>query len=226
MSIRCNPGALKGVPEEVMDSFYAADPVIVDLERQSQELRAEIKRQYRFIKRAPKKKGKEYGDFEGKLRNAKRDLKREIDDACRRGYFFRIHNEMMKRQLEREQHLATVEKDVKDVEPGIEHQLEERTRLQQVLCDLSKVLNPQEVVARKIFAINLMVALASRPELQTHKPRSTRAPKPAPKKSLPNLLCNFKNFPLSVRRLCVYFVWGISSFHTNSGRFASAGFHT
>ncbi|PVH72161.1 hypothetical protein DL98DRAFT_553311 [Cadophora sp. DSE1049] len=161
MSIRCNPGAPKGVPEEVMNSLYAADPDIVELDRQFQEFRADIKHKYGLIKRA------------------------EIEDAYRKDYFFRIHNEMMKRQLKREQHLTTVEEDVKDVEPGIEHQLEERTQLQQVLCDLSIDLSPQEVVARKILAINLMIALASRQELQTHKPRSTRAPQPALKKITP-----------------------------------------
>ncbi|KAG9231183.1 hypothetical protein BJ875DRAFT_517910 [Amylocarpus encephaloides] len=45
----------------------------------------------------------------------------------------------------------------------------------QVLCDLSKDLTPREVVARKILAINLIIALSCRQELQTHKPRSTRA---------------------------------------------------
>jgi len=205
MSIRCNPGAPKGVPEEVMDSFYVADPDIVDLERQSQELRAEIKRQYRFIKRAPKKKGKEYSDLEGKLRNAKRDLKREMDNACRKDYFFRIHNEMMKRQLDREQHLPTVERDVKDVEPGIEYQLEERKRLQEVLCDLSKDLSPHEVVARKILAINLMIALASRQELQTHQPRSTRAPQPALKQVTPEPPLQLKEFPtLCEKTQCIF----------------------
>jgi len=190
-----------------MDSFSAADPDIVDLERQSQELRAEIKRRYKFIKQAPKKKGKEYSDLEGKLRNAKRDLKREIDDACRKDYFFRIHNEMMKRQLEREQHLTAVGKDVKDVEPGIEHQLEERTQLQQVLCDLSKDLSPQDVVARKILAINLMIALASRQELQTHKPRSTRALKPVLKKVTPGPL-QLQEFPtLCEKTQCIFLSW-------------------
>jgi hypothetical protein len=37
MSIRCNPGAPKEVPEEVMKQFFAADPDIVDLERRLKE---------------------------------------------------------------------------------------------------------------------------------------------------------------------------------------------
>jgi hypothetical protein len=57
-----------------------------------------------------------------------------------------------------------IAEDTKDVEPIIGHQLEERTRLQQVLCDLSKDLSPQAIVARKVIAIDLMIALASRQE--------------------------------------------------------------
>ena len=54
----------------------------------------------------------------------------------------------------------------------IEHQLEERTQLQLVLCDLSKDLSPQAIVARKVSAINLQIALASRKELMTRQRRS------------------------------------------------------
>jgi hypothetical protein len=48
-----------------------------------------------------------------------------------------------------------------EVEPVVEHQLEERTRLQQVLCDLSKALSPQAIVAQKVFAINPQIAVGS-----------------------------------------------------------------
>ena len=35
-----------------------------------------------------------------------------------------------------------------DVEPVIEHQLAERTQLQQILCDFSRDLSPQDIVSR------------------------------------------------------------------------------
>lgn len=35
-------------------------------------------------------------------------------------------------------------------EPMVQHDLEERIRLQEVLCDLSRDLAPQEVVSRKV----------------------------------------------------------------------------
>jgi hypothetical protein len=43
MSIRCNPGTPKEVPEEIMKPLYTTDPDIVDLERRVKELHTEIK---------------------------------------------------------------------------------------------------------------------------------------------------------------------------------------
>jgi hypothetical protein len=194
MSIRCNPGAPKEVPNGVMERLFAADPEIVDLERRFKASATAIKWEYKFIKRAPKEKRKEYEDLRKQLMNAKKSLRTDIEEAYRKDYFFQIHNEMMKRQLQRHLDKTTVEEDAeddedtedaKDVEPIIDHPLEERTRLQQVLCDLSKDLSPQAIVARKVTAINLMIALASRQEFQTRKPRSAPASKDLVKRESP-----------------------------------------
>jgi hypothetical protein len=91
--------------------------------------------------------------------------------ALRKDYFFNIHNEMM-RQLNRPLNEAMAEE---ETEPLIEYWLEERTRLQLVLCDLSKDLSSQAIVARKFHAINLQIALASRQELMTRQRRSAPA---------------------------------------------------
>jgi hypothetical protein len=88
---------------------------------------------------------------------------------------------MMKRQLNRPLNETVVE----EAEPVIEHQLEERTRLQLVLCDLSKDLSPQAIVARKVYAINLQIALASRKELMTRQRWSTPACKDPLKEESP-----------------------------------------
>jgi len=190
MSIRCNPGAPKEVPEEVMKSLLAADPDIADLERRVKQSHIQIKREYKFIKRAPKKIKKEHKDLGKELTNAKKSLRDDIDKAYRKDYFFRIHNEMMKRQLEK-----TVEKE--DVEPIIQHQLEERTRLQQILCDFSKDLKPQNIVSRKVLAINRMIALASRQEFQARKPRFALVPQVLIKKELdPDPFPQPHDFPL------------------------------
>src|SRR5258706_7686605 len=47
MSIRCNPGAPKEVPKEVMDPLIAADPDIADLERRFKESYTQIKWEYK-----------------------------------------------------------------------------------------------------------------------------------------------------------------------------------
>jgi len=141
MSIRCNPGAPKDVPREVMEPLLTADPEIVDLERRFKESTTRIRWEYKFIKLAPKTIGKEHDKLRKQLKNAKKSLEDEIKDAYRKDYFFCIHNEMMKRQLQRHLDKTVAEADAEnteDIEPVIEHQLEERTRLQQVLCDLSK----------------------------------------------------------------------------------------
>ena len=57
-----------------------------------------------------------------------------------------------------------------DLKPPIEHQLAERMRVQQLLCDLKKDLNPEKIVSRKILAINAQTAPASR-----QKPRTRNA---------------------------------------------------
>jgi hypothetical protein len=164
MSIRCNPGTPKEVPKEVMDLLLAADPDIVDLERRFKGSHTQIKWKYKFIKRAPKRIKKEHDDLRKQLTNTKKSLRDEIENTYRKDYFFRIYNEIMKRQLEK-----TIEEE--DVEPIIQHQLEERTRLQQILCDFSRDLKPQDIVSRKVLAIDLIVALASRQEFQARKPR-------------------------------------------------------
>ena len=75
ISIRCNLGALKDVPKEVIKPLFAADPDIVDLERRFKELYTEIKWEYKFIKQAPKKVGNGYKDLCKQLKNAKKSLK-------------------------------------------------------------------------------------------------------------------------------------------------------
>jgi hypothetical protein len=59
-----------------------------------------------------KKIKKEHKDLGKELTNAKKSLRDDIDKAYRKDYFFRIYNEMMKRQLDK-----TVEEE--DVEPVI-----------------------------------------------------------------------------------------------------------
>jgi hypothetical protein len=58
------------------------------------------------------------------------------------------------------------------VAPVIQHRLPERTQLQQVLCDFRTDLSMEDIVRRRVRAIDLMVALSSRREVQHRKQRS------------------------------------------------------
>jgi cell division protein ZapA (FtsZ GTPase activity inhibitor) len=142
------------------------------------ELYTKLKSEYKFIKQAPKRIREKHDDLCKQLRNAKKNVKDKIENAYRRDYFFCIHNEIMERQLNK----SMVEE---EVEPVVKHQLEERTQFQEVLRDFSKDLGPQDIVSRKVFAINLIIALASRQEFQTHKPRLAPAPQVLIKKECP-----------------------------------------
>lgn len=88
ISIYCNPGAPKEVPNGVMERLFIADPEIIDLERRFKALATAIKWDYKFIKRALKEERKEHKDLYKQLTNAKKSLRTEIKDAYRKDYFF------------------------------------------------------------------------------------------------------------------------------------------
>jgi hypothetical protein len=137
----------------------------------------QLRHQYKFVKRAPPKKIKEYQDLGRQLTNARKSFREEISREFKRDYIFRLHNEQMKRQLDKT-HVADVY-----VEPVVEYQLEERTRLQWILCDFSTDLDIKDIIDRKICAINLIVALACRQETWRQRP-STSCKAPVKEESL------------------------------------------
>ena len=101
MSIRCNPGVPDTVPTPLMDKLLAKDPEIVGLDRLFKESRLRLREDYGTIKRAPKLKQEEHEELGKQLRNAMKSFRTEIDAANGKEYFYHIHNEMMKRQLQR-----------------------------------------------------------------------------------------------------------------------------
>lgn len=80
VSVRCNPGSPKEVPEEVMKPLLAADPDIADLERRVKQSFTQTKWEYKFIKQAPKEIKKEHKDLAKELTNAKKSLRDDIDN--------------------------------------------------------------------------------------------------------------------------------------------------
>ena len=180
MSIQCNPGIPKEVPAVILQAL-PPDPDIADLERRHTTMFQQLRHRYKFVKRAPPKQATEYQDLGRQLTNTRKSFKEEISREFKRDYIFRFHNEQMKRQLDKT-HVADVY-----VEPVVQHQLEERTSLQRILCDFSTDLDIKNIICRKIRAINLMVALASKQETQRQRtspaceaPVKEESPRPDP----------------------------------------------
>lgn len=119
MSIRCNPDVPKEIPKAEMDKL-PPDPDVVDLTMQVKHMAIQIRQGHGFIKHAPKEVKENYQQLRRDLKNAEKafrdDMTKEYQDACRR----RMHNEELERQLSG---MAIDEQ----VEPAVQHHLEERT---------------------------------------------------------------------------------------------------
>lgn len=78
------------------------------------------------------------------------DIKKQYEQD----YYYYIHSEEIERQLKK---IVTDEY----VAPVIQHQLLEQTQLQEVMCNFSEDLTTEDIVRRRIRAVNLIVALCS-----------------------------------------------------------------
>jgi hypothetical protein len=164
MSIRCDPRAPKDVPKHIKDAL-PRDPKIAQLKTEKSALLADIKCEYRFMYKAKgTSKWKEHQELGQKISRATKKWEEGIKKAYRRQYFYHIHNEELQRQLN---NVETTEY----VAPVVQHQLAERTRVQEVLCSFPKGLSLEDIVRRRICAIDLMVALCSCREEPLPKPQ-------------------------------------------------------
>ena len=166
MSIRCHPGAPQRVPKSILERLLMADTEIRRLEQNCRDSFTRIRSKYRTIAEAPKKVKKEHQNLGQELNNARKCLRDDARKEMRKHYFENVHNRELARQLQE----SSVEE---CVAPVIKYQLQERAELQSILCDLTTELDPMGIVDRKIRAIDLMVALASRQEVAAPHPRES-----------------------------------------------------
>lgn len=168
MSLTCDPRAPQGVPMDIMKTI-PPDPEIVELEKEHRELAQKIKYELGFLKASNGTEiGEEYRQLGRKIAAMVKARQRELDKEYRRQYFYHTHNQA----LENQRHKVAI---VKHVESAIHHQLPERNQLQHLLCDLDKDLPSTNTVARRIAAIDLMVALSRRQEAPSRKSRTKLA---------------------------------------------------
>jgi hypothetical protein len=194
MSLTRDPRAPTNVPQEFIDAL-PPNAELVELQEAKDDLFQQIKTEYTTISRA---KGTEIADeYHRLLKEVKamqKKLDREIKLEFRRDYFYRIHNEELERQLSKT-------KAEKYVEPVIHHQLPERTQLQEVVCDLSKDLKPENIVKRRIRAVDLLIVLSRRQEIRQEKQQLS----PNDRSSLKAIVSSPEPFPLVCQKnQCIF----------------------
>jgi hypothetical protein len=160
------------VPDEVRNAL-PPDPELVQLKLEQQELRLELKRLYghAFVQGSiGTEAGEEYRQLNRQIATVTKTLEQELKREYRRDYFYRIHNEELEKIIKKVTVVAPTY-----VEPVVKHQLPERTQLQDIMCDLSKGLKPRDIVVRRIHAIDTMVAISRRQEVQCHKSQLSKS---------------------------------------------------
>lgn len=162
MSIRCNPEVPKEIPAAELNKL-PPDPNAAELGKEIKLESMRLRQLYGFIKLAPKKERESYKELQDERRSVEKIFKTHMTKVYQEVFRRRLHNEELEKQL-RGDHSEDAD------EPTVEHHLEERTKLQTILCDFRIELSTQEIVDRKVKAIDTMVLLASRREVRP--PRS------------------------------------------------------
>ncbi|KAI5455793.1 hypothetical protein BGZ63DRAFT_409706 [Mariannaea sp. PMI_226] len=163
MSIRCNPEVPKEIPKSELDEL-PADPDIVELSRRVKRMSISIRQEFKFIRLSPKRVRRKYSELRRELRNAEKNFRDDMTKIYQEAWRRRLHDEELERQLSG---MVVVER---EAEPTLEHHLQERNRLQKILCDFKQDLSSKGITNRKVCAINLMVALASQREIRPPNP--------------------------------------------------------
>jgi hypothetical protein len=166
MSLTCDPRAPTSIDSEVLDTL-PPDPKILKLRRQREVLKSKIKADHKTIVRA---KGTEihekYDRLDVAIRRIEAKRRRVAKKEHRKNYFRNRHTEEIERQLN---DLTVSEEEY--VEPMVHHQFKERSRLEKILCTFPTNLSEKEILHRRIDAIDNMMRLCCRREVQSRKRR-------------------------------------------------------
>ncbi|EJP62038.1 FluG domain-containing protein [Beauveria bassiana ARSEF 2860] len=204
MSIRCNPEVPRDIPKAELAKL-PPPPEVVELMREVKRTSLQLRQQYGFIKSAPKRIKAKYSQLRCDLRNSEKAFRCDMTKVYQEEYRRRMHNEELERQLNG---MAIEEK----IEPAVEHQLPERSRLQNILCDFRTDMSLEDITARKIRAIDMMVRLAACREVRQLRPGPSQE---ASRESSPEVaesklvlkLKPFEKFPLLLGKTqCIYCV--------------------
>ncbi len=178
MGLRRDKNAPKAVSKEEMRAIGPSS-AIRQLEPKAENLRTELCKKYGRPSLAPDKEKADYTGVLSQLRTARQKHRRKVLHMLHKDHFNKANESELQKQLQGI-HEPIAEKD-------IIHTLQERKRLVDILGDMDDNLSEEDIVRRKIEAINTMVAYSriceplqrEQPELKTKKaPVPSQSPFP------------------------------------------------
>lgn len=152
MGLTCDPRAPITPPKEVLKAL-PPNPKIVELEQRREQLKAET---YQI---QGKKVAKKVRRLNTTINNAKTRCRNMISKQYRAHYFRHRPTEDIEKQSR-----EIVEEEYS--ESVVQHQVQERAQLAELICTIAKDPTKQEILKRRISTIDLVVVLCHRRELQ------------------------------------------------------------
>jgi hypothetical protein len=163
MSLTRDPRAPVNPPEEVLQAL-PPDPEIRRLEQQREELKAGS---HRVIGTQVEEEVRRLTTM---INSARIKWRNAISEEYRAEYFRRRPTEDIEKQSE-----GLMEEEY--VEPLVLHQIPERAKLAEVMCGFPKDLTLQDILTRRIYTVDLMMALCCKREIPRRYQRRVRLPR-------------------------------------------------
>lgn len=165
MSLTCDPRALINVNAEMLNNL-PPDNELRRLMRIRKQLVSDIRTAHgTVIKARGTKLFDRYEHIKGQIFSRKARRRRELGRSQRRAYFRNVGTKEIERQLNNSMD------EVEYIEPTVQHEILERRRLVELLCDFRTDLVEEQIVQRRVEIITNMIALCRQSEPQSRKKR-------------------------------------------------------
>ena len=170
MGLRLDEDAPKRVPDEMMRAI-GPNTAVRRLEEEMEALQAKLKQKYGRPTWATEDEKKHYNSIKSQLSTARQKQRRKVFRMLYRDHF--VEND----ECELQKQLQGIHEPM--VERQITHSLPQRRILAEILGDMDEDLPEEDIVSRKVEAINAMVAYAFVVEpLQRTQPEPRTMPVP------------------------------------------------
>ncbi|KAM5348918.1 hypothetical protein ACJ41O_008741 [Fusarium nematophilum] len=151
MGLRRDENAPKVVSDELMCAIGPSSDVR-RLEEEVKKMKADLEEKYGRISSAPKEDQSRYARKREELRTARQKHRRKVFKMIYKDHFDAKDEEELQKQLQ-----GIREPEVKR---EVQHVLQQRTQVADILSDMDDAIPQQEIVQRKVEAINAWVAYA------------------------------------------------------------------